>query len=388
MLRLTIVVVLFVVLAGSVVPAVSSAQEATPVADGPNSGLASMLHLAPDVMAGPDAPDTLIATYANLETQLDTIGGSRPANIDDEHFVRWAFGLESLFLPDLFLQSALSARWQEMIGFDILDLDETLEIGEPPTRTLLRGRFARNDIESAWSRLGYQMSEVNGITVASLSADGDFSIDNELQRYAFSRFNNAAFLPDGTLAYAPTLDGLTEIIEVAQGNAPSLADREDVSALVQASDKQLVSAILTNGDYLRYETLLGPVADQVTPFPDQIPPIELALLGVTAGGPISRPMTQASPTPGIPNASFEIALLMQSEADAAKVAEIALDRIATGASWLTRRPLSEFFASWDSHVVSDPPVARLSLTFSSDSFATFWLRMVLSRDLPFLAWGS
>jgi hypothetical protein len=377
-----------IVLAGSVMPAVASAQEATPTASETNSGMVSMLQLAPDVMAGPDAPDTLIATYADLATQLETIGVARPASIDDENFVRWSFSLESLFFPDLLLQSSLSARWKELIGFDILDIDETLEIGEPPTRTLLRGRFEQNDIEIAWSRLGYQMLEVDGITVASLNADGDFSIDSKLQRYAFSRFNNAAFLPDGTLAYAPTLDGLTEIIAVAQGKAPSLADREDISALVNSLDKQLVSALFTTGDYLRYQTLLGPAADQVTPFPDQIPPIDLALLGVTAGGPVSRPMTQASPTPGIPNASFEIALLMQSEEDAAKAAEIALDRIATGESWLTQRPLTTFFESWDSHVVSDPPVARLSLTFSSDSFATFWLRMVLSRDLPFLAWGS
>jgi hypothetical protein len=153
-------------------------------------------------------------------------------------------------------------------------------------------------------------------------------------------------------------------------------------------DKPLVSALFTTGDFLRYETLLGRVADQVTPFPDHMPQIDLALLGVTAGGPVSRPITQESPTPGIPAASFEIALLMQSDADAAKAAEVALDRVATGTSWYNQRPLAESFASWDSRVLSDPPVTVLSLLFSQDSFATFWIRMVMTRDLPFLAWGA
>jgi hypothetical protein len=332
MARLMVIVGLVVALVGSVGAGTASAQEATPVLV-VGDRLAEMLHLVPDVMASADAPETQIVAYADLATQAETIGIPRPTSIDDENFVRWSYSLETLFFPELFLQSSLSARWQELIGFDILDLDQTVEIGEPPTRTLLRGRFDHAEIEAAWARLGYQMIEVDGLTIASFNADGEFDIDSELGRYAFSRFNNAAFLPDGTLAYAPTLDGLRELIAVAQGSVPSLGDRDDVSALVNAMDKPLVSALLTTGDFLRYDSLLGPVADQVTPFPEQMPKIDLALFGVTAGGPISRPMTQASPTLGIPNASFEIALLVPSDADAAKAAEVAIDRVATATSW-------------------------------------------------------
>jgi len=345
-----------------------------------------MLAYAPDVMAGTDTPETHIVAYADLATQVDAIGVPRPESIDDEHFVRWSFGLETLFFPELLLTSSLSARWQELIGFDILDIDETLEIGEPPARTLLRGRFDHEAIEAAWARLGYQMTEVDGLPVASLNPDGGFSIDSELGRYAFARFNNAAFLPDGTLAYAPTLDGLREIIAVTKGNAPSLADRPDVSSMVSAMDEPLVSALLLTGESLRYESLLGPVADQVTRLPDVMPAVELALFGVTAGGPVSRPLSQTSPTPEIPRATFKIALLHQSEEDAVTSAQVASDRLASASSWYSMRPLAELFESMDAQALANPPVMLLSLVFADNSFATFWLRMILTRDLPFLAW--
>lgn len=384
-MKVIAIAVLAAILAGSLPSDIGSAQEATPQPVMSN-GLAAMLHLAPDVMAGPESPETQIVAYADLKTQLDAIGLPRPSSIDDEEFVRWSYGLESLHMPELMLVSSFSARWKELIGFDILDLDETLEIGEPPARTLMRGRFEEAAIEEAWARHGYQVSEVDGLRIASLDPNGGIDINSEIGRYAFSRFNNAVFLPDGTLAYSPTLDGLREIIAVAHSTAPSLADRTDVSSLVRAMDEPLVSALLLTGDSLRYESLLGPGADQVTPFPDVMPAVELALFGITAGGPVSRPLSQASSTPDIPRATFKIALLHRSETDAVASAQIASNRLASATSWYSNRPLAEMFESVDARALTNPPVMLMSLRFAEDSFAIFWLRMILTRDLPFLAW--
>lgn len=385
MARIWVLIGFVMMLVGQAIAPAATAQDATP-SPGQAGNLATMLQLAPDVLAGADAPPTQIVVYADLATQLEAVGISRPASIDDEDFFRWSFGLETLFYPDLFLQNALSARWQELIGYDILDIDETLEIGEPPARTLVRGRFDRAEVEAAWARLGYQVQEIDGTTVASLNEDGEFSVDNELQRYAFSRFNNAAFLPDGTLAYAPTLKGLREVIAVANGEAPSIADREEIAALVGAMDEPLVSGIILTGDFLRFESLLGPGAHDVTPLADEMPAVELALFGITAGGPVSRPMTQESPTPGIPRATFKIALLHQSAEDAQRSAEVATGRLATAQSLLSLDPLADLFESWNAFALDDPPVMVMSLVIAEDRFAQTWLRMVLTRDLPFLGW--
>lgn len=381
------IVVLFAVFASNVGPNVVEARQATPAAEAPGS-LASLLQLAPDIMASGAAPETQIFDYADVATQTAAVGIPLPSSVNDENFVRWSYGLMSLTVPEQLLSYSLSVDWTALIGFNILDVDQSMQIGEPPNiLTLLRGRFDKAALQQAWTNQNYQMIEVDGIQVASFNADGEFDIATDLGRYTFGRFNNAAFLPDGTLAYSRTLDGLRTLIATAKGLAPSLGDRDDVAALVDAIETPLVSAMLLTGTSLKGDVLLGSLAGTVTPISDGMPPVDLALLGVTAGGPISRSFNEiGTPPPDIPRAVFQIALLFSDANAPVDAAQIAVDRLETGQSLRTMRPFTDYFESWDTRTLTDPPIMVLSITFADDSFSSFWMQFVFARDLLFIAW--
>ena len=127
-----------------------------------------------------------------------------------------------------------------------------MEVGVPPlVITLLRGRFDEEKLRAAWANQGGQVIDVNGVDVASMREDFEFDIQTDIGRFGFSRFNNAAILPDGTVAFSPSLDGMRAVIAAAQGTGPSLGDRVDVAALVGAIEKPLASAYLMSGVALR-----------------------------------------------------------------------------------------------------------------------------------------
>jgi hypothetical protein len=379
-----------------VAPPAVSAQQATPVPPSAD-GLASLLQLAPDPLAVPEPP-TQVFSYADLAAQSAVAGLPTPSGVDDPNFVPWSWALLPLLLPDDLVNYALVADWRALVGFDLTDLDQSLEVGEPPSRLrFLRGRFDEAAIRRAWSDQGYRILDVDGITVASLHEDASFDLDTDLGRYAFAHFNNAAILPDGTLAYSPTLDGMREIIAVAQGKAPSLGDRVDVAALVGAIQAPLASATLVTGDSLQGMTMLGPSAPSTPPAVGDLatqiarfsamPPIALALLGVTPGGPVTLPGGEiATPSADVPPARFEIALLLNNHAAAETAARVIDERLATGTSLFNHRPLTDYFSSWEVHALPVQPVTVAELTFAPDVQPRIWIQMIAHRDLPFLAW--
>jgi hypothetical protein len=373
------------------------ARQATPTPAAPGS-LTSMLQLAPDLLAAPERP-AQVFSYADLAAQSAVAGLPVPAGVDDPNFVPWSWAMSPLLLPDPLVNYALVADWRTLLGFDLTDLDQALDVGEPPLRFLfVRGRFDEAALRRTWASQGYRILDVDGITVASLHEDASFDVDTDLGRYAFARFNNAAILPDGTLAYSPTLDGMRAIIAVAQGRQPSLGDRVDVAALVGAIQAPLASATLVTGDSLEGTTMLGPgvltgtpaasgdLATQVAQF-SEMPPIALALLGVTPGGPVTLPGGGiATPRPDVPPARFEIALLLGNHAAAETAARVIDERLATGTSLFTLRPLTDYFSSWDVHALPDEPIAVAEITFAPDVQPRLWIQMLARRDLPFLAW--
>ena len=216
-------------------------------------------------------------------------------------------------------------------------------------------------------------------------------------RYGFARFNNAVILPDGTLVYLPTLTGLRAVIATAAARRPALGDRVDVATLMRAVDVPLASALIVTGAALQGAPAIASSLLEGTPDPDQLatqvatlaamPPVTLALLGVTPGGPLPRPMTEAQePGADIPPARFQIALLLPTQAAAEIAADVVRERLETTESIAVRRPWSDFFASWEVRALPDVPVTVIELTFAADVQPSIWLDLVFRRDLPFLAW--
>jgi hypothetical protein len=186
------------------------------------------------------------------------------------------------------------------------------------------------------------------------------------------------------------------LIAAALGTAPSLGDRSDVAALVGATGEPLASALLLDGADLRGERMLGPALNATPAIPavqtiaagfEHMPPISLALLAVTPGGPLDRPSGDVGTAQAdLPPARFEIALLLPTHADAETAARVAEERLETGTSLYDSRPLTEYFSSWAAHAVPDSPIAVLELRFAPDVPPALWVDMINRRDLPFLAW--
>jgi hypothetical protein len=399
MIRLALAVGLLTGMIGTALPSPGQARQGSIEFTEAGTALAEMLQLAPDLTGVAEEPPLQLATFADLAAQSAAVEMAVPAGVEDENFVIWAYALMPLLLPNPLFSNALSADWPSLLGFDLTEIDQSLEVGEPPlVVTLLRGRFDEERLRAAWANQGGQVIDVDGVEVASMRGDFEIDRESELSRIAFSRYNNAAILPDGTVAFSPSLDGMRATIAAAKGTGPSLGDRVDVAALVGAIEQPLASAVLMNGAGLQGTPLVGSFAG--TPIPEmadavatemaefaEMPPITTALLGVTPGGPLSRPMSQDDePQPDVVRAQFEIALLLPTREAAETAVRVAEERLATGSSMRTGRPLTDYFSSWESRVAEDAPVAVLALQFGPETQPAIWFQMIFSRDLVFLAW--
>jgi hypothetical protein len=174
-----------------------------------------------------------------------------------------------------------------------------------------------------------------------------------------------------------------------------LADRPEIQLLLRAQQAPLASALLVSGTALRntvaLDTLLKGTPVDVDALATKIakagdmPPILMALLGVTPGGPVP-PQFAGTPTPGLPAARDEFALLMPDEAAAKIAADVATKRLATGVSAVNGQPYAAMFDAWHASVPPGTPVMRLELDFAPRTSPSVWIEMPAARDLLFLAW--
>jgi hypothetical protein len=386
-------------------PITTLAQDATPspspTTGGPNATFLDMLSVAPDILNASEPPQSEIAEFADVSLQLAATGARSPDSADDPALALWLRATRWLALPQDLASRAFDPSWRQVFGFDVFHVDQSLVVGEPPyTLTILRGRFDQNEVIGALTNSGYNAVDVEGLQAYSLFEDASVDLQNPVSQLALSRMNNAVFLPDGTLAFATTLDGIREIVAVAQGNASSLADRLDIAALVPSIPRPLASALLLRGGSLQLSgMLLGFSASpgQVQELVQQIeqlgtmPPITMALFGVSAGGPLPEALgegtPEATPVPeDIEPAVFEIGLLTLVPGNARTAEETVVARIGALNSTRTEQPYGEMFTSVTPAGPAELPVAVLELTFSDETLPSIWLNMIFSRDLLFVGW--
>lgn len=359
-----------------------------------------MLSLVPASIAD-EANDAQILMYADIAAQLAAGGIDRIASVDDrEGFTRWIHATYPVVIAEPF-RSYAKVLTREMLGFDVTDLDQTLQAGLPPNIiTLLRGRFDEDAVAAAWEQNGYNMLEIDGLRVASLFEDAQFDFENEISRIALAKMNNAAFLPDGTLAYAPTLQLLESIIETATGAlgpTASVGTRRDVAALLASLDEPVVSAMLFAGTAISVAAqtpveltadnpeLLEEIESQLGD-PEPMPPVALGMVGVTAGGPTVIYDEGDESLVEMPPATIVYRLLMAEAGTADAAATVVEARLASMQSVRTREPWSELFGSWDARPVSGGDVLALDLTPANGRPVSIWPQMLIMRDLLFLAW--
>ena len=362
----------------------------TPVQD----ALPSLLALAPaSILNSADLPLWLV--FGDIAAQLAAGGIEPPKSIDDaDGMTLWINASYPIAIADPFRSYALRLS-RDLMGFDVTDIDQSLEAGSPPgVRTLLRGRFDREAVAAAWDAHGYRISEINGVTVATLFETAEIDLSNEISRIALSRMNNAAFLPDGSLAYAPTLELMRELIAVANGEAPSIGQDDGIVTLLQSSAPTLASAVFFAGEELSVESQL-PVDFNLDDAAsaelmdllertDPMPPIAMGFVGITAGGP-TKPDGGAPPVE-LPEATIVYRLLMSEPGSADDAVDVVLERLESMNSLKTNEPFIDIYELREASSIFDGAILGVDLRPAEGRSIAIWSNGLFARDLLFLAW--
>jgi hypothetical protein len=365
-------------------------------ADVPGS-LREMLGLAPDVLSAPYDPDWA-ATYANVAAQLAAVGVSTPSSLDDPAFPRWAAATSTLTLGSIvwYMAGVYRPEWRETFGFDAWQIDQELVLGDWDV-TILRGRFDEAELRAAWKQSEYQEIVIAGTTVSYFLGDRRLDGSSPVSRLGLGRMNYAVMLQDGTLVFAGTAAAVSAVLDVEAGRAPALADNADVQTLLHTMQPDLVSAVLMNvtvGKALEIILARWATSGDSTPSPEDLnrtgvlPPVRLAVLGITPGGPMPAPIVGGTPEPvaeGQPRARFTIGLLMADQAAAATAAPVVLKRLTT-LTTLADPDLTyaELYPERTVGVVAGTPVVLIDLAFAEDQGPWVVWQALRTFDLLFI----
>ncbi len=288
-------------------PAASPASP--PAADETEGSLAGMLGRLPNL---PLQDGTTVA-YADIAAQLAALGiASEPDGDSDEQRRQWAAALAHLSLPTT-AEHWGRPEWRQAFGFDIYQIDRAVMLAPPPPGLIvaLRGRFDPDELRAAWTRSGYQPVDLGAGEAYAVREDFEIDLSDPNSRMAMANLNVVALAEDGTLIFSSTRDGVRGALAASSGDAPSLAERPGVTALVSASPPDLASALIIPGTMLQFapdvaalmqsdespEAFATRTAEEAAEA-SRMPPIAAALLGVTAG-------TSGVPTTSTPPADAQ-----------------------------------------------------------------------------------
>jgi hypothetical protein len=154
---------------------------------------------------------------------------------------------------------ASAGQMADLVGFEwLLDVDRSLEFGDPPgVGLLLGGNFDAVTIGATLENRGFSLAEIEGVPVWHRFDDSAISIANRDVADPFGGHIGAAariaLLPD-TLGNARTWPLIEAIISAAQSTRPSLIDDPVYRALAEAvsgPDGLLIQALFFSGAALR-----------------------------------------------------------------------------------------------------------------------------------------
>lgn len=370
----------------------TAAQDDQRGANRSESVLAELLSLVPaTIVASPDVFQ--IAFFADIALQMETAGLPFPDSIDDEAALSdWIVATMPLLVTSPFRERALQLG-RDVLGYDVTDLDQTLEVGDlPDAITVLRGRFDPNAISAAWLANGYELSSLSSVRAASLSKDGEIDLQNPIQQAVIGRMNNVALLDDSTIVYTRTWEMMEAVLAARSAAADSLAARVDVQRLLAAVDEPVVSVAVVGGSVFQgYEI---PIDDsdmataiaRTTSSDDPLPPLATGLVALTPGGPFKIRQDATPIAADTEPARILYRVLMVQPGSAEEATPIVTQRLEDGTSVVTREPFSAFYGSWDVRPLEEGDILAIDFTLAPDRLPAIWIQPLYQRDLGFLAW--
>lgn len=359
--------------------------------------LPAMLGQAPDRLADGSLPLYDVARYADIAGWMAAAGIATPTSLDDPALAVWEAQLDLLALPSSLRERGLDPEWERSYGFSLLDVSQVLSVGQAPDYVMfLRGDFDPAVLQAAWVASGYQAVEVEGQTIWSLVPGETIDLSAPESRPAMGTLNNVVLLDDGTLVAAARTSRLASVLQVDQGDAPSLAANEDVAALLLPGTRieDLASAVIAKGSLLAApaQPVTGVAATPpgphlaASPLADPaMPDVRLVLVGI--------PVASAAPvaTPGAePSVGELVVVLVVEDRDAARQARPYVDEaLANDRSPVTGAPYAERFGDPDivlGFPADEQDPAAVTITATLERGYADWLAIVQERDFGFAAW--
>ncbi len=376
---------------------------ASPVSNHPAGKLDSLLTLIPAGQAAKAAASGVLFYYADLETQLKSMGIAQDGSFTGENLIA---ALGPLALASQAFQYALQPEFVDTFGFNAFDTHRSLFAGVPPEDiSIFQGGLDRDKLIAAWKASGYKPKKTAlGTEFWTAGENGELDLSSPVSQYGAGALNNAVLLDNDTLVFARFARLIEEIVKQAVQGGPSLADQPGVAPVVNTLSDRMVSAIGVTGSFASTEVRVTPAEQkrltaQMAESDDAVgkmPRVDVIVFGIDAGMTVSMPTDSATPAAvGSPEASpvanlsgsplVEVRMHTGSDADAAKVAKVVAWRWVHMDSQQTGNPYSGLMKLVSADVSpADPTVAAID--FDPGDAGGRWQRMVNTRDL--LPFGS
>lgn len=377
--------------------------------------LGALLAMVPDTESASNADDGVLFYYADLETQLKTLGIAQDGSLESADLVA---ALYPLALASQAFQYAMAPDFGETFGFTPYATHRTLFVGVPPREiSIFEGGIDPDRLVAAWKASGYAPKMTDqGVEFWSAGENGEIDFSSPVSRYGVGALNNAVVLNDDTLVFARTSSLIRGVVAQVMGHGSSLADRPGVSPVVSTLSGRMVSAIgvtgrsattvsrtMTRDERNALVALLAESDDMV----GKMPSIDVMAFAVEAGAvglvmdPGATPAAVSnddsrdnspSATPRVDQAAattvaplVEARMHAGSAADAAQAAKVVAWRWDHLDSPLVDRPYAELMTRVAAGVApGDETVAAIDFDAGMHGAGSRWLQLVNNRDLvPF-----
>lgn len=354
--------------------------------------LPDLLGYAPDRLADDSLPLNDIARYADIAAWMDARGVATPASPVGAGVAEWQAELDNLAMPLSLRERGLDPAWQRAYGFNLTQVEQVLIIGQAPDYVMiLKGAFDGPSLQAAWVDSGYQAVEVEGMTVWSLFPGDTVDLSAPESRPAMGTLNNVVVLDDGTLVAAAKTSRIESVLEVVNGGATSLAENDDIAALLLPGTgaEQLASAIVSKGTLLQTTTsalstpeAVDPADSMASPAAEpRMPEVSTVLLGI----PLPGSPTEATPAAGALH-RLTMLLVFDDLTDAQGATDVVTNRLDRDRSPVTGEPYTMRMGAPRMSVLEGDDRAVVMVTGALLQGPADWLDLFAARDLGFAAW--
>jgi hypothetical protein len=300
----------------------------------------------------------------------------------------WMQASRNVWTSDRFsgVQYTLSGRWRDLFGYDWFQVDREISAGQPPEWfAVMEGGFDTDDIEDALADLDYDDDEYEGTTYYRSRDDYETDLESEGSRVALSNLNRIV-VGESRLVAAPATEILEDVLDAQAGRRDSLAENPTYAALARAMGPVVGAALL---DEEEFEGLSLSLRQQLSP--EMQARLE-ELMADQYSEPLHRyELVGLGYLDDSDDAFIVIALVYDDAQDAEDDSPLLADRLEEAPSFsMPGLNLSDY---WDVeepeiHPFKGGAVLTTKLELDSDAPPGLWLRMIYTRDMPFLVIGE